>query len=201
MSNPQLDYAAGRRGHALHHNPPTVPMLYVVAVANVRRLPTQITTLQVTEVARGLTIPPRLSSLPATCLGALAFSDALLLLTDASGSAVREPLLIPGRPLTITHSGHFLVIVSEDSGLTVFDVSTAKPVQSIPFAHDDPWVAASGRLPACADSAVRLVLDSGKGSTGSGGAVGVGHVLLATASTLFCLQPVELEEQVCDLAV
>ncbi|MEW5300203.1 MAG: hypothetical protein WDW36_003149 [Sanguina aurantia] len=154
---------------------------------------------KVTEVARGLTVPPRLSSLPASRLGALAFSEALLLLTDASGSAVREPLLIPGRPLTITHSGHFLVIVSEDSGLTVFDVHTAKPVQSIPFAHDDPWVAASGRLPSCADSAMPLDLDSGRGSVVTGGAVGVGHVLLATASTLFCLQPVELEEQVREL--
>lgn len=157
---------------------------------------------QVTEIARTITTTPRMSSLPACSLGALMFSDTLLLLTDPSGSAVREPLFCSGRPLAMTHSGSFLVIVSEESGLQVFDVATARSVQAIPFSHDDPWVAASGRLPACADSAVRSDLDpagSGSGTRreSTGRACGAGHVLLATASTLFCLQPVEMEDQVC----
>ena len=50
-------------------------------------------------------------------------------------------------------------------------------VQRIPFAHDDAYIAASGRLPCAIDASV-------------------GTIFLATSSEVICLQPVEAEKQV-----
>lgn len=117
-----------------------------------------------------------LASVPSQQLGLLLWEEGLVLVTDATGSAVRPPLLLPSRPLALAAAGLFLVAVADD-GVHVFDRSTGAPVQHIAWAHDDAWVRLAGRLP-CADDA------------------GGRCVVLATSQAVLLLEPVAPQQQV-----
>lgn len=89
---------------------------------------------------------------------------------------MREPLQLPLPPLALASAGLFLVAVCDD-GVYVFDRSTSRQVQQVPYAHDDTYTGLLQRLPAAADSSGQCIC-------------------IATSSTVVWLEPVALEQQV-----
>ena len=71
---------------------------------------------------------PMVEPLPSCQLGLLLWDSALVLVVGAAGVAVREPLLLPGPPLAMSHAGLFVVVVGEE-GVTVYDRNSAREVQ------------------------------------------------------------------------
>uniref|UniRef100_A0A383VGG5 Uncharacterized protein n=1 Tax=Tetradesmus obliquus TaxID=3088 RepID=A0A383VGG5_TETOB len=125
-------------------------------------------------------IQPLLGSIPEQGLGLLLWEESMVLVTDASGAAVREPLQLSMPPIALAAAGLFVVALCDD-GVHVFDHTRgSREVQHIDFAHDDAYVRLSGRLPAAADASGRCIC-------------------LATSSQVLRLEPVAIEQQVREL--
>ncbi|GIL45060.1 hypothetical protein Vafri_2012 [Volvox africanus] len=119
----------------------------------------------------------------AAARGALLFQDSLILQTDGNGVAVvgSEPITVSEPPLALCSSAGFLVVVSDAEGVLVYDTASARLIQRIFWAHDDPWIAAAKRIPVTEDAA------------GSGG------VAVATSSVVMLLRPVAPDVQAREL--
>lgn len=73
-------------------------------------------------------LTPLVAPLPSAGLGLLLWDVGLGLVVGPEGGAVREPLLLPGRPLALVAAGLFVAAVCED-GVHVYDRNTSREVQ------------------------------------------------------------------------
>jgi hypothetical protein len=68
--------------------------------------------------------------IPSQHLGMVLWEEGIVLVTDATGAAVRPPLLLPSRPLALAQAGLFLVAVT-DEGVLVFERSASAKVAAL----------------------------------------------------------------------
>ena len=145
---------------------------------------------QVSEIAMGVTSFILVASGPCSTLsasssksgreGLVLFNDSILLIVDEQGQAVRQPLILPDqRPLSVVLTGQCTLVVM-DGYFLVYDSASCQMIQLISFNHDDPWVSASGRMPAVYDEAT-------------------GSIFVATSSCVRRLERVQEDKQAWEL--
>eukprot|EP00879_Flechtneria_rotunda_P031553 GHRR01034479.1.p1 GENE.GHRR01034479.1~~GHRR01034479.1.p1 ORF type:complete len:455 (+),score=204.41 GHRR01034479.1:504-1868(+) len=135
---------------------------------------------QLTCIADHLaSIQPMVSSVPGSGLGLMLWEENMVLVTDAAGAAVCEPLQLSMTPLALAAAGLFVVALCDD-GVHVFDRTNSREVQHIDYSHDDAYVRLTQRLPAAGDA-------------------GGSCICLATSSQVLRLEPIAIEQQVREL--
>lgn len=141
----------------------------------------------ITTIVERIACHTLLAGVPAAQQALLQFDETMTLITDSQGAAIKEPLVMPGQPLALAQAGAFVVAVCGD-GIHVFDRNTSREVQQIAFPYAAVAAGDGGYLQE-GNSAALPVADNVAGSC----------VVLGTPTSVYCLQPVAMEQQVRDL--